>query len=84
MPERAARSFEKTFFLGADGVMDCTWILRRIFNELNMVKGVFNNPIFVGIWSVGLLPALGPRACVRARAPTAADARVGLEESCDS
>ena len=23
---------------------------RRIFNELNMVDGVFNNPIFVGIW----------------------------------
>ena len=22
----------------------------RIFNELNMMKGVFNNPIFVGIW----------------------------------
>ena len=22
----------------------------RIFNELNMIKGVFNNPIFVGIW----------------------------------
>lgn len=28
---------------------------RRIFNELDMTRGVFNNPIFVGIWVLSAL-----------------------------
>jgi magnesium-transporting ATPase (P-type) len=42
---------------------------RRIFNELNMVKGVFNNPIFVGIWYDYLSPL-----CLMSPPPIAAQA----------